>query len=386
MTALALATMAGPLSIDTYLPAFPVMADELGTTQPGVQLTLTLFMAGMALGQFFIGPMSDSLGRRRLLLGSQLLAAVAAFVCAVSPDIWVMWGGRLIQGVAGGAGVVLARAVVADLAAGKTAARAFSLMMLINGVAPILAPLIGALLLVPFDWRAVFVFMGLFNIVSLLVLAAIVDESLPPEERSAGGLRGLFGGIAEVVKVPGFLGYVVAFWFSFGAMFAYISGSPFVLQGQLGLGVGTYSVLFAIASAMIVLGSAVSARLVNTIDPRRLLAFGIVAMLVASVLLLVDALVAPTVWIIVPLLMVALGAMGFIMGNATALATGLARRRAGAASAMLGAGQFVVAGALSPLVGLGADAAATMGTVMTCSLAVALVGFTWGVKRERHTS
>ncbi|MFD5868600.1 multidrug effflux MFS transporter [Corynebacterium sp. NPDC060344] len=382
LAALALATMAGPLSIDTYLPAFPLMADALGTNQPGIQLTLTLFMAGMALGQFFIGPMSDSLGRRRLLLASQLLAAIAAFVCAASPDVWVMWGGRLVQGIAGGAGVVLARAVVADLAEGRTAARAFSLMMLINGVAPIMAPLVGAVLLVPFGWRSIFVFMGVFNLASLAVLAIVVKESLPRENRSMGGLRGLFGGIAEVVKIPGFLGYVIAFWFSFGAMFAYISGSPFVMQGQLGLGVGTYSVLFAVASAMIVLGSAVSARMVNTVDPRRLLGLGIAAMLVASVLLLVDAYVHPTVWIIVPLLMMALGAMGFIMGNATALATGLARRRAGAASAMLGAGQFVVAGALSPLVGLGEDAAMTMGTVMTMSVSVALLGFAWAIKRE----
>lgn len=383
LAALALATMAGPLSIDTYLPAFPVMADDLGTTQPGVQLTLTLFMAGMALGQFFIGPMSDSMGRRRLLLGSQALAAVAAFACAAAPGVEVMWAGRLIQGIAGGAGVVLARAVVADLAAGRTAARAFSLMMLINGVAPILAPIIGAALLVPFDWRAVFVFMGVFNLVSLVVLAAVVAESLPPGARSAGGLRGLFGGIAEVVRVPGFLGYVVAFWFGFGAMFAYISGSPFVIQGQLGLGVGTYSALFAVTSAMIVLGSALSARLVSSVDPRRLLGAGLAAMFVASALVLADATLAgPTAWILVPLLMVALGAMGFIMGNATALATGLARRRAGAASAMLGAGQFVVAGAVSPLVGLGADAALTMGAVMTACIAVALLGFFWAVKRE----
>ncbi|MGV3113791.1 multidrug effflux MFS transporter [Corynebacterium freneyi] len=382
LAALALATMAGPLSIDTYLPAFPLVADDLGTTEPGVQLTLTLFMAGMALGQFFIGPMSDSMGRRRLLLGSQLIAAVAALVCAFSPDIWVMWGGRLVQGVAGGAGIVLARAVVADLAVGTNAARAFSLMMLINGVAPIMAPLVGAVLLVPFGWRSIFVFMGLFNVFAMIVLALVVKESLPPENRSMGGLRGLFGGIAEVVKIRGFLGYVVAFWFSFGAMFAYISGSPFVMQGQLGLGVGTYSLLFAASSAMIVLGSAISARIVNTIDPRRLLAAGIVALLAVSVFLLADAHLHPTVWIIAPLLMVALGAMGFIMGNATALATGLARRRAGAASAMLGAGQFVVAGAISPLVGLGADAAVTMGTVMTCSAAVALLGFAWAVKRE----
>ena len=154
--------------------------------------------------------------------------------------------------------------MVADLAVGKTAARAFALMMLINGIAPIMAPLVGAVLLVPFGWRSIFVFMGLFNVFAMIVLALVVKESLPPENRSAGGLRGLFGGIAEVVKIRGFLGYVIAFWFSFGAMFAYISGSPFVMQGQLGLGVGTYSMLFAVSSAMIVLGSAISARMVNT--------------------------------------------------------------------------------------------------------------------------
>src|SRR5699024_8174498 len=227
LAALALATMAGPLSIDTYLPAFPVMAQDLGTTDPMVQLTLTMFMAGMALGQFFIGPMSDSLGRRRLLVASQVLAAVAAFVCALAPDVYVMLGGRLVQGIAGGAGVVLARAVVADLAVGKQAARAFSLMMMINGLAPILAPLIGAVLLGPFGWRSIFVFMGVFNVVAAGVLAAVVRESLPPERRSAGGLRGLIAGIATVSRIPGFLGFAATFWFGFGAMFAYISGSPF---------------------------------------------------------------------------------------------------------------------------------------------------------------
>ncbi|WP_298087282.1 multidrug effflux MFS transporter [uncultured Corynebacterium sp.] len=380
LAALALATMAGPLSIDTYLPAFPVMAQDLGTTDPMVQLTLTMFMAGMALGQFFIGPMSDSLGRRRLLVASQVLAAVAAFVCALAPDVYVMLGGRLVQGIAGGAGVVLARAVVADLAVGKQAARAFSLMMMINGLAPILAPLIGAVLLGPFGWRSIFVFMGVFNVVAAGVLAAVVRESLPPERRSAGGLRGLIAGIATVSRIPGFLGFAATFWFGFGAMFAYISGSPFVMQGQLGLGPGTYSLVFAASSAMIVLGTFVSARLAGTVDPARLLAAGVILLLGGSLLLLADALFALTLWIIVALLMACMFGMAFIMGNATALATGIARERAGAASAMLGAGQFVVAGVVSPMVGLGANAAITMGAVMSVSATIALAGYLWAAR------
>ena len=380
LAALALATMAGPLSIDTYLPAFPVMAQDLGTTDPMVQLTLTMFMAGMALGQFFIGPMSDSLGRRRLLVASQVLAAVAAFVCALAPDVYVMLGGRLVQGIAGGAGVVLARAVVADLAVGKQAARAFSLMMMINGLAPILAPLIGAVLLGPFGWRSIFVFMGAFNVVAAVVLALVVRESLPPERRSAGGLRGLIAGIATVSRIPGFLGFAATFWFGFGAMFAYISGSPFVMQGQLGLGPGTYSLVFAASSAMIVLGTFVSARLAGTVDPARLLAAGVILLLGGSLLLLADALFALTLWIIVALLMACMFGMAFIMGNATALATGIARERAGAASAMLGAGQFVVAGVVSPMVGLGANAAITMGAVMSVSATIALAGYLWAAR------
>lgn len=382
LAALALATMAGPLSIDTYLPAFPVMARDLGTTEPMVQLTLTMFMVGMAAGQFFVGPMSDALGRRRLLLGSQVVAGVAALACALGPEIHLILAFRLVQGVAGGAGVVLARAVVADLATGRVAARAFSLMMLINGIAPIAAPLIGAVLLGPFGWRSIFWFMFAFNMVSCAVLAAVVRESLPPENRGAGGIRGLFGGIAGVTRIPGFLGYVVAFWFGFGAMFAYISGSPFVLQGQFGLGEGTYAIAFASASAMILLGSAVSARAVGVVDPRRLLAGGVLAMGAASTLIFLDALLAPNVYVVTALVMVALCAMGFILGNATALATGMARRRAGAASAMLGSGQFLIAGAVSPMVGLGDDPALTMGAVMTCCMLVAVAGCAWGIRRE----
>lgn len=386
LAALALATMAGPMSIDTYLPAFPVMAEALGATEAQIQLTLTAFMVGMALGQFFIGPISDAMGRKKLLIASQGIAALAASVCAMSTVVELLAAGRLIQGLAGGAGVVLARAVVADLAVGPSAAKALSLMMTINGIAPIIAPIIGAALLEPFGWRAIFWFMAAFHLLATVVLALVIRESLPEERRGASGLRGLFAGISYVVRVRGYLGYVMVFWFGFGAMFTFISGSPFVFQNQLGLSAGQFSLCFAGASVMVVLGNLVNVKLVDYLDPRTILGGALAIVVVSAALVLVDAVTHPTLPIILGLLMSFMFGMGILMGNAAALATGIARKRAGAASALLGAGQFVVAAAVSPMVGLGADPARTMGTVMLVSGSVAVIGYVWARLREERTN
>lgn len=383
LIALSLATMAGPISIDTYLPAFPVMAEALGATDAQIQFTLTAFMIGMAAGQFFIGPISDAVGRRKLLIASQGIAAVAAVICALAPVVELLMAGRLVQGLAGGAGVVLARAVVADMAVGNSAAKALSLMMTINGVAPILAPVIGAALLEPFGWRSIFWFIAAFDIIAMIVLAIAIRESLPEERRSAGGLRGLIGGIAYVVRVPGYLGYVMVFWFGFGAMFTYISGSPFVIQNQLGLTAGQFSMTFAAASVMIVVGNLLNVKLVDRFDPRTILAASLGIVIVASVLILIDSMTHPTLAIILALIMLFMLGMGMLMGNAAALATGIARERAGAASALLGAGQFIVAAIVSPMVGLGSDPARTMGAVMVVSAAIAVGGYVWARVSER---
>ena len=231
---LALLSASAPFSIDMYLPALPGIVDDLDTTQSMVQLTLSGFLVGLAVGQLIVGPVSDAVGRKKLMVGGAVVAMIAAVLAALSPDIEILILARLIQGLGSGACVVLARAVVPDLARGEAAARAFSLLMTIQGVAPIVAPVVGGLLVEPLGWRGLFWVLAGVALLQLLVSVFVVRESMPVGDRSPATVRGVLGNYAYVLGNPGYRGYLVTFAFGFGAMFSYISASPFVLQEQLG--------------------------------------------------------------------------------------------------------------------------------------------------------
>ncbi|WP_107102114.1 multidrug effflux MFS transporter, partial [Streptomyces silaceus] len=284
--ALALLSFIGPLSTDMYLPAFPRMADELGTDASGVQLTLTAFLVGMTVGHLVFGPLSDRYGRRRPLLVGAAVCTVGTALCAVAPSLGWLVALRFLTGFSGAAGVVISRAVVSDVVQGAAAARLFGVLMTLAGIAPILAPLAGGAVIGGAGWRGVFwVLAG----VSLLVTATVavgVPESLPRERRHAGGLRRTTAAVREVVGDRAYVGYTLAFTFGFGMLFCYIAGSPFLLQNVLGLGVGTSAVAFSGGAVVATLSSAVGARLVGRIAPEALLRGGLTAMLVGSSALL----------------------------------------------------------------------------------------------------
>ncbi|GAA3391366.1 multidrug effflux MFS transporter [Cryptosporangium minutisporangium] len=372
---LALLSAIAPLATDMYLPGFPTMADELRTDASSVQLTLTTFMAGLAIGQLVIGPLSDRWGRRRPLLVGAAVCILASALCAAAPNVGALIAFRFLQGFAGAAGVVLGRAIVADTVRGASAARIFSVLMTIGGIAPVVAPLIGGALLGPVGWRGVFGVLTGAAVLMLLGSFFVLRETLPPAQRQGGGLGATLRGARTVLGNRRYVGYTLTFVFTFGALFGYISASPFVLQTVFGLSSGWFSVAFAANAVGLTLGSLTSARIVSRFGPRRLLIFGVGSLLVwTSVLAALTLTGALTTVAVLVLLWLCVTSVGFVMGNATSLAIAQTPSAAGTGSAVIGASQFALAAVVSPLVGLGGEGTAVpMAIVMVVSAAIAVL-------------
>lgn len=378
---LALLSASPALSTDMYLPAMPGIAADLNTTTPMVQLTLSAFMAGMAIGQLIIGPISDQLGRKGLLVGGAAAALIASVLCAVAPSISVLILARFLQGLGGGACVVIARAIVPDLARGKKAAQAFTLLMIIQGVAPVLAPLFGGVLVEYVGWRGIFWALALINVVQLGVVVFGIRESKPVEERSAAGLRGMLANYAFVLGNKQFLAYVLTLAFAFGALFSYISASPFVIQTQMGLSVGMFSIIFGVNACGLILGGMLNRRLLQRVNAHIVMRTVLLSLVILGAFLLVEVLFIQWTPLFLLLLFLLMSHIPMIMDNATALGTEVVRERAGSGSAILGFTQFSMAAVVSPLVGLGSDKALTMALMMTLCACCAL-GFAYLAGRK----
>ncbi|GAA4195197.1 multidrug effflux MFS transporter [Microbacterium oryzae] len=371
---LALLSAVAPFATDLYLPAFPQMAADLAADATGVQLTLTGFLIGVAAGQLVFGPLSDRVGRHGPLLVGAVALVLSSVVAMFAPTLEVLVVARVVQGLAGAAGMVLGRAIISDLATGAAAARAFSLMMIVGGVAPVIAPLVGGLISGPLGWRGVLgVVLGI-AVLMLMAVILVVRETSPASSRVRQA-NGADGG-ARALRTRGYLGYAFAFAFAFAVMMAYISASPFLYQSMMGLDEMQYGLLFGVNALALMLTSALSASLAARVAPRRLLGWGLSGALVGSVLFLVIALTAAPVWLLAVAVFLAIAPLGFVLGNATALAQGAAPGVAGMASAVLGALQFGLAALVSPLVGLGGETTAVpCGLVMAVSAIVALAAF-----------
>ncbi|NXY98775.1 multidrug effflux MFS transporter [Streptomyces sp. BR123] len=366
-----------PLSMDMYLPALPEVAAALHSPAATIQLTLTACLAGMALGQLVIGPMSDKWGRRGPLLAGMVLYVLATAVCAFAPSTELLIGFRLLQGLAGSAGIVIARAVVRDLYDGVEMARFFSTLMLVSGVAPIVAPLIGAQVLRFADWRGVFAVLAGVGLVLTLLVWRSLGETLPPAQRHTGGvpaaLRTMRGLLADRV----FAGYTLAGGFAFATLFAYISASPFVVQEIYGASPQTFSLLFGLNSVGLILAGQVNGKLlVGRVSLDKVLAVGLAVVTAASAALLLMATGVFGRVGLVPVaaaLFVLMSAMGLVLPNTNALALMRAPHAAGSASALLGTASFLVGAIASPLVGIaGEDTAVPMAVVqVACSLLAA---------------
>jgi DHA1 family bicyclomycin/chloramphenicol resistance-like MFS transporter len=356
----------GPLSIDMYLPAFPEIARALHTSASSIQLTLTACVAGLALGQLVIGPLSDRFGRRVPVIAAMVTYAVASLLCAAATSVGTLIALRFVQGLAGAGGLVISRAVVRDLHSGARAVRLFSSLMLVTGLAPILAPLAGGQLLAVTSWKGIFVALSILSALIAALAALGLRETLPVERRSPSGLRRTVQTMAELLRDRSFLGYALASGLTFGALFAYISGSSFALQGIYGLSPQLYSLAFAMNGLGLIAASQVNARIVERVGPRRLLPRALACVVASAFTLLVVVSVGGlSVWAVLAPMFVIVSSLAFVLPNATALALADHAAVAGSASALLGVIQFLVGAIAAPLVGVaGPDTAVPMGVVM----------------------
>ncbi|RBM19086.1 Bcr/CflA family multidrug efflux MFS transporter [Streptomyces sp. PT12] len=369
-----------PLSMDMYLPALPEVGDSLGTGAATVQLTLTACLLGLGLGQLIVGPMSDQLGRRRPLLigmGCYVLASVA---CALAPTVESLTAFRFIQGLAGSAGVVISRAIVRDLFDGVAMARFFSTLMLISGAAPILSPVLGGQLMRFTDWRGIFVVLAAAGVVLTLVVARWLPETLPREQRHAGGVRSALRDMGGLFKDRVFTGHLLVGSLTFAALFAYVAASPFVIQEIYGASPQTFSMLFMVNSIGLVGVSQINGNvLVGRLPTHHIMAIGLAGVTLSALALLVmtsGVLGEPGLIPISVGLFLLMGSMPLVLPNANSEGLERTPHAAGSASALLGASAFFVGAIASPLVGIaGEETALPMAVVQLTSVLLAAVCF-----------
>lgn len=362
----------GPLTIDLYLPALPQVAADLRASDAAVQFTLTGITLGLAAGQLVIGPLSDAWGRRRPLLTGMVAHALASVLCALAPTIVSLSAVRVLQGFAGAAVSVVAMAVVRDLFSGRRAAQLLSHLMLVIGVAPVLAPSVGGWLMTFTSWRGIFwVLAGVA--VLLFVLAAVgLRETLPAARRRPARLAPTLRTYRSLLHDRVFVGLVLVAGLMMATMFAYVSGSPFVLQGVYGLDEQTYGLVFGANAVGLVAATQLNPLLLRWFAPQQMLLTGVAGATAGAVLLTVAAVLSAGLPVLLAALFLTVSSVGLSFPNAPALALSRHGEAAGTAAAMLGSTQFGVAGLVAPVVGLlGTATALPMAAVMAGTTATA---------------
>ena len=372
-----------PLATDMYVPAFPQVGADLAGTATQVQLTLTTFFVGMALGQLIGGPFSDARGRRGPLLLALIVLTVASIGCAFSPSITVMMAARFVQGLSGGWAMVTARAVVVDLTRGPQLVRSLNLVAGVGGIAPIVGPLIGAVILQLSHWRVSFWVVAALGALMIVAVAVGIPESLPADRRHRGGLAQLGRAARQVVGRRGFVGYLVVMAFSMGVTFAYVATSAFILQSMNGLSPIMYSLDFAANAVGLALATLLAARLAGRVATRTVITVGLAVTGAAGVLLLVGALWWGTPLIVaVVAFFLLMSAQGLIGPNAGALASAKVPEHPGTGSAVLGFSQWCMAGVVAPIAGLGGEHTAKPMALIILVLVGASVAALFGLTRE----
>ncbi|TFF38965.1 multidrug effflux MFS transporter [Pseudomonas sp. RIT623] len=359
----------GPLAIDFYLPAFPAMAHAFATDEKHVQTTLAAYFLGLSLGQLAYGPVADRFGRRVPLLFGVGLFTLASLACAYAPNLDSLIVARFVQALGGCAGMVLSRAIVSDKCDAVASAKVFSQLMLVMGLAPILAPMLGGVLVNVAGWQSIFLALSLFSAACLVAVGLGLPESLPthvPRQPLSGALRQYLRLLGDRV----FVGHALTGGVAIAGMFAYIAGSPFVFIKLYGVPAEHYGWLFGTNAAGFILMAQVNARLLAKRGPAFLLARAVWLYLAAALaLLLVAALRPVTLWPLLVPLFVCIASLGCIIPNASACAMSGQGARAGSASALMGCLQFSVAAAAAALVGVLHD-----GSAVPMALVISLCG------------
>ena len=359
----------GPLAIDFYLPAFPAMAQAFATDEKHVQTTLAAYFLGLSLGQLAYGPVADRFGRRIPLLFGVALFTLASLACAYAPNLDTLIVARFVQALGGCAGMVLSRAIVSDKCDPVASAKVFSQLMLVMGLAPILAPMLGGVLVNVAGWQSIFLTLSLFSAACLVAVGLGLPESLPahmPRQPLSGALRQYLRLLADRV----FVGHALTGGIAIAGMFAYIAGSPFVFIKLYGVPAEHYGWLFGTNAAGFILVAQINARLLAKRGPAFLLVRAVWLYLAAGLVLLGVAALRPAhLWPLLVPLFVCISSLGCIIPNASACAMSGQGARAGSASALMGCLQFSVAAGAAALVGLLHD-----GSAVPMTLVVSLCG------------
>ncbi|MDR0208565.1 MAG: multidrug effflux MFS transporter [Pseudomonas putida] len=359
----------GPLAIDFYLPAFPAMAQAFGTDEKHVQTTLAAYFLGLSLGQLAYGPVADRFGRRGPLLFGITLFTLASLACAYAPNLETLVLARFVQALGGCAGMVLSRAIVSDKCDPVASAKVFSQLMLVMGLAPILAPMLGGVLVNVSGWQSIFLALSLFSAACLLAVSLGLPESLPPDMPR----QPLSGALRQYLRLLGdrvFLGHALTGGVAIAGMFAYIAGSPFVFIKLYGVPAEHYGWLFGTNAAGFILMAQVNARLLAKRGPAFLLARAVWLYLLAGLALLCVAALRPdSLWPLLVPLFLCIASLGCIIPNASACAMSGQGARAGSASALMGCVQFSVAAGAAALVGVLHD-----GSAVPMALVISLCG------------
>ena len=366
----------GPLSLDLYLPALPQLADDLGASASLAQLSITACLVGLAVGQLVAGPLSDRLGRRRPLIVGLVAFLLASVACALAPSAAVLVLLRLVQGLAGAAGIVISRAIARDLYSGRALMIFFSRLLLVAGLAPVIAPVLGGQLTRIMTWRGIFGVLAGFGAVLLLAGLFGLKETLPPERRIVGSFRRTLQGYNTLLHDRFFVGCALSSGLAGASMFAYIAGSTFVLQRIYGMSPQGFSLVFGCISLGLVAAAQGGARLALVWPLPRVLGFGLTINLFGATALLITVITGLPLGALIGALVIMVCAVGLIFPTANALAMADYPDLAGTASSLQGLSQFVFGAVAAPLVGIaGEQTALPLGIVATSVSLCAMTSF-----------
>jgi DHA1 family bicyclomycin/chloramphenicol resistance-like MFS transporter len=360
----------GPLSLDLYLPALPQLADDLNASASAAQLSITACLVGLAFGQLIAGPLSDRLGRRRPLIVGLVAFLLASVACALAPSVAILVLLRLIQGLAGAAGIVISRAIARDLYSGRALMIFFSRLLLVAGLAPVIAPILGGQLSRIMSWRGIFGVLAGFGAVLLLAGLFGLRETLPPERRIVGGFGRTLQGYKTLLHDRFFVGCALSSGLAGASMFAYIAGSTFVLQRIYGMSPQGFSLVFGCISLGLVAAAQGGARLALVWPLTRVLGLGLTINLLGATALLMTVISGLPLAALIGALVIMVCAVGLIFPTANALAMADYPDLAGTASSLQGLSQFVFGAVAAPLVGIAGDQTALPLGIVTTSVSV----------------